>query len=208
LSETARDENWLQTDEAEDVLASLRHAEACFELAKSDKHANKWLILALHSALQSACVCHLTATDLRGALDGRTEQLLYEADEKRRNGSPYKLPKLRIADLVELLQRVRKPHSAGDRSNDNGIPISESELDWLARIHREIRNRLVHFHPMRWSIELSGIPDLAGLVVRIIRDIQSCGWAFRKKDDDWFVRLDRTLDKLDSLLLAEVSPAD
>jgi hypothetical protein len=208
LSGALVEENWLRTDEAKDVLSSLRHAIACLELAKTDKHANKWLILALLSALQGACVCHLTGTDLHGALDERSTERLLEVDENRRKGLQNDLPKLKIAGLFELLKRVREPESAGDRSNEKGIEIRDPELVWLERISTEIRNQFVHFSPMVWSIELSGVPDLAGLVVRIIRDIRSVGWAFRKKDDDWFVRLDQTLGELDRLLLAKVSPAD
>ena len=55
-------DNWIQTDEAEDVAASVRHARRCLALTIHDEQAWKWFCLALHSALQGACVCHLVTT--------------------------------------------------------------------------------------------------------------------------------------------------
>lgn len=53
---------WLDIDSNRDVIANVRHALHCIELAKSDPYAWKWAFLALHAALQGACVCHLTTT--------------------------------------------------------------------------------------------------------------------------------------------------
>ncbi len=81
--------------------------------------------------------------------------------------------------LPDLLKAVRLPHSAGDRSNECGISISDSELAWLCRFHDDVRNQLVHFEPKGWAIEISGIPHIAILIARIIVDISEIGWAFR-----------------------------
>jgi len=55
-------ENWIRTDEAEDVAGSMRHAIRAGRLVAEDSQAWKWVVLAVHSALQGACVCHLTET--------------------------------------------------------------------------------------------------------------------------------------------------
>ena len=55
-------ETWIRTDEAEDAAGSVRHALRAGEMTANDPQAWKWVALALHSALQGACVCHLTTT--------------------------------------------------------------------------------------------------------------------------------------------------
>ncbi len=52
-------------------------------------------------------------------------------------------------------------------------------------LHHTIRNQFVHFAPMGWSIEVSGIPAAAALVARLVGDIVVIGWAFRHQDRSW-----------------------
>ena len=48
--------------EAEDIAGSIRHALRCQQFTSVDPQTWKWVALALHSALQGACVCHLVST--------------------------------------------------------------------------------------------------------------------------------------------------
>lgn len=173
-------ENWIRTDEAEDVAGSIRHALNCLSLVSGDPQAWKWFMMALHSALQGACVCHLTTTAAPvGAVTERNarEWLAY-LDDVRTNPNAV-LPKTYLMNLPDLLKAVRKPNSAGDRSNAAGVKISEAELRWLRRFHDEFRNQFTHFEPQGWSVEVSGLPNLAKLTARIIAEIMDLGWAFR-----------------------------
>ncbi|MFK0209547.1 hypothetical protein [Agrobacterium sp. NPDC090283] len=139
--------------------------------------------MALHSALQGACVCHLTTTAAPvGAVTERnaSEWLTYFEDSRTNPNS--KPPRTHLMGLPDLLKALRKPNSAGDGSSVAGVVISESELNWLNRFHKEIRNQFAHFEPMGWSIEVSGIPEIAKLVARIIGDILRTGWAFRHQN--------------------------
>lgn len=141
------------------------------------------MVIALHSALQGACVCHLTTTAAPvGAVTERNaaEWMAYYAD--RRNNPNAKPPKTHLMGLPDLLKSVRRPYSAGNRSNAVGVAISDYELCWLGRFHENIRNQLVHFEPLGWSIEVSGIPEIAKLIARIIEDILRIDWAFRHLD--------------------------
>lgn len=176
-------EHWIHTDEAEDVAGSLRHAMRAAQFVGEDAQAWKWVAMALHSALQGACVCHLTTTAIPlGAVTERNacEWLAYFEDSRTNpNAKP---PKTHLMGLPDLLKAVRKPYSAGNRSNAAGIAISDSELGWLRRFHEDIRNQFVHFEPMGWSIEVSGIPEIATLVARIIGEVLQIGYAFRHQE--------------------------
>jgi len=190
-------ELWVRTDEAEDVAGSIRHALRCMNFVSDDPQAWKWVILALHAALQGACVCHLTTTasPLGAVTRKNASEWLAYFDESRSN-TKIKSPKTKLMAFPDLLKEVRKPNSAGDRSNSDGIAIEDSELEWLIRIHCEFRNQFTHFSPTGWSFEVSGVPEIARLTARIIRDILCCGWAFRHLDGEQRETMSRDLTLL------------
>jgi hypothetical protein len=105
-------------------------------------------------------------------------------------------PRTYLAPLPDLLKKIRKPNSAGDGSESAGIHISESEIAWLLRFHHEIRNQLIHFEPMGWTVDVSGVSDLAAVIARIIGQIVDHGWGFRHVAPD---RLDGLRDGLHRL---------
>jgi len=187
-------------DEAEDVAGSIRHIIRASQLVREDSGGWKWVVMALHSALQGACVCHLTTTAAPiGAVTERNagEWLTYFEDSRiNPNAKP---PKTHLMGLPDLLKAVRKPSSAGNGGNVAGVPINESELRWLQRFHKEIRNQFAHFEPLGWSIEVSGIPKIAKLVARIIRDILEIGWAFRHQDRAQLEEMQRSLLTLETI---------
>ncbi|PTM94381.1 hypothetical protein [Mycoplana dimorpha] len=190
-------DNWIQTDETEDVAGSIRQVIRLAQFVEKDPQAWKWVVIALHSALQGACVCHLTTTAAPvGAVTERNagEWLAYFEDQRTNpNAIP---PKTHLMGLPDLLKAVRKPYSAGDRSNAAGVAISESELNWLRGFHKNIRNQFVHFEPMGWSIEVSGIPEIAKLIARVIGEILRIGWAFRHQDSLQRKEMQRSLQAL------------
>jgi hypothetical protein len=190
-------DNWLQTDEADDVAGSVRHALQCLEMVGQDKQAWKWFVLALHSAIQGACVCNLVSTASPvGAVYPENATKFINYFEESRTNPDAKPPEARIMALPDLLKAVRKPNSAGDRSNNLGISITDGELEWLGRFHTIFRNQFVHFDPMGWSLEISGLPAIGRLVARILSDILNAGWAFRHKDHEWKEALQIGLQQL------------
>jgi lactate dehydrogenase-like 2-hydroxyacid dehydrogenase len=100
--------------------------------------------------------------------------------------------------LPDLLKAIRKPHSAGDRSNETGVTLSDAELAWLRRIHDEVRNQFVHFEPMGWSLEVSGVPAIGQLIARILREMLDMGWAFRHLEREARAALRADLETLSS----------
>ena len=184
------EETWIRIDEAEDVAGSLRHVLHAAALINADSQAWKWVVLALHSALQGACVCHLTTTAAPvGAVTERNASEWLTYFEASRNDSGALAPKTHLMALPDLLKAVRKPRSAGDLSNDAGIALADAELAWLTRLHDTVRNQFVHLAPMGWSIEVSGMSAVAALVARIVGDIAGAGWAFRHQERPWRVAL-------------------
>lgn len=195
------DKRWVRIDEAEDVSASVRHALRCFQLISDDEQAWKWVALALHSALQGACVCHLVTTASPvGAVTERNSREWLDYFE-RLDDPNVRPPKTYLRPLPDLLNAIREPLSAGDRSNSVGVHLTDQELAWLRRFHDQVRNQFVHFEPMGWSLEVSGVPQLAKLIARLIEEMLDVGWAFRHRGNDWRLAL-----RADLALLALVDP--
>lgn len=192
-------DRWVRTDEAEDVAGSIRHALRCAEYVAEDPQAWKWAALALHLALQGACVCHLTTSFAPvGAVTPRNAAEWLAFVERSRTDPDAGAPRTQLMGLPNLLKAVRKPNSAGDRSNDAGIAISDTELAWLKRFHDTVRNQFVHFAPMGWTIEVSGIPLIGALIARIIGEILGVGYGFRHQDGSWHEALAADLSRLSS----------
>ena len=190
-------ELWIRTDETEDVAASLRHALKSLSFVEADDQAWKWVALALHSALQGACVCHLVTTASPvGAVTERNAKEWLDYFEASRIDPKLVSPQTYLMTLPDLLKTVRKPRSAGDASNPEGVTLTDSELEWLKHFHDVIRNQFIHFEPLGWSIEVSGIPKVGVLIARIIREILDMGWAFRHQELDWHSAVVADLDSL------------
>jgi len=188
---------WFRTDEALDVAGSTRHALLSLDLATTDPHAWKWVLVALHSALQGACVCHLTGTAQPvGALTDRNTQEWLNYLHNSRDDPNVTIPKVRLLALPSLLNKVRKPNTIGSGAQAPGIEISDEELRWLNRFHYQIRNQFIHFSPMGWTLELSGVPGLCVLIARIIGTVLDAGWGFRHLSNTDRDGLIRDIDRL------------
>lgn len=173
-------EIWIRTDEAEDVAGSIRQIVRMVNYVGDDAQAWKWAVIALHSALQGACVCHLTTTAVPlGAVKKENADEWSTYFNESRTNPDAKVPETRLMNLPDLLKAIRKPHSAGNGDAPSGIGINSSELNWMRRFHKNIRNQFTHFEPMSWAVEVSGVPETAKLAARIIKEILEVGWAFR-----------------------------
>lgn len=190
-------DRWIETNEADDVAASVRHVLRCRQLVSEDVQVWKWIVLALHSAVQGACVCHLVTTAIPvGAVNEKNAGEWIEYFEKSRHDRNAARPKTRILSLPELLKAARKPQSAGDRRNEKGVSLNDEELAWLCDFHNGIRNQFVHFIPRGWAIEISGVPQIGSLIARMIIEMLNIGWAFRHTSEEWRDALRSDLSEL------------
>ncbi|MEP3051325.1 MAG: hypothetical protein ABJP48_09500 [Erythrobacter sp.] len=188
--------NWFHTNVGEDVAGSIRHANRMVGCVNDDPQAYKWVVLALHSALQGACVCHLTTSaGSLGAVTEGSKRNTIDYHEKSRTDKTAQAPKAYLMPLPDLLKAVRKPNSAGNPGNNEGICISEEDMEWLNWLHAS-RNEFVHFKSKSWSCYVSDIPELAKLISRIIQDILDVRWAFRHQDPEQIQELEESLKQL------------
>ncbi len=143
-------------------------------------------------------MCHLSTTAHPiGALTKQNTGEWLEYFDLSRDDLTVACPKTILASLPELLKRIRKVNSAGDSGQGSRIALSDRELSWLSRLHDDVRNQFVHFAPMGWSLDVSGMAGLIALTGRLIREISSYGWAFRHEDNEWQAMLSNDLDTLE-----------
>ena len=131
-----------------------------------------------------------------GALTERNTQDWLHYFNRSSSGENVAAPDIRILALPELLKKIRKPNTIGSGSQVSGIDISDQELDWLKRFHDEIRNQFIHFSPMGWSIELSGVPDICAMIAKIIGAVHLSGWGFRNLEQTDQMTLKRDIERL------------
>lgn len=178
----------------EDVLCSIRHAIRVSQFLEDDPLAWKWVFLALHSALQGACVCHLTTTaEPIGAVTRRNAREQIDYFQKARTDRHVEPPDTYLMHLPDLLKAVRRPLSAGGPSNDVHILISDTELRWLVNL-QYLRNQFVHFEA--FTLDVAGIPRFANMTARIVGQIDSAGWGFRHLSVERHDAMRQCLDEL------------
>ena len=211
---------YIQTDECQDVLASLEYCALSLCQTRQSDRAWKWVVLSLHNALQGAVVCHLSGTAQVGALrkTSAKEWLEWYAKDQRGEtpheqkkidefGAPMmrtgkekgQPPREFVASADELFSRL----SCSSKRIENGcgeiIEITERQKTAFRRLH-SLRNEFSHFSPKGWSIELEyteeTIEDILDVVCLILDD----PWPFRHMPRGDMDVLRSTIEEIRSIL--------
>ena len=190
---------YVQTDERQDVLASLEHCAMCLADTERSDGAWKWVVLSLHSALQGAMVCHLSGTAEVGALTSACARQWSEWHERDRHGEieyiddgvdelslPVRLPRSprdrppsdRVASAAELFKRLGSESERIESGCGRIIEITAAQRKSFERLH-DLRNGFTHFSPRGWSIELQLIEDVVPDMLDVIAQIADDWWPFR-----------------------------
>jgi hypothetical protein len=159
-------EIWLRTDQREEFIGALEHSA---ELATSIGEGVmrwKWLILALHNALQGACTCALRGKDSVGIsmlTEKSAKEVWHWLDAERRE----KMPEPRLPPLLDLYKRVE---SEKYLEKPYRLPPTEQmneDVLWL----NKWRNEFVHFVPRGVSLEVSGMPRIVRNCCEVIKHL-------------------------------------
>ncbi len=153
-------ETWLETTEIGELVSAI---ELSAELASGvpyDVMQWKWLILALHHALQGACVCALRGNDGAGTAvltpaSARALRNRQKVAAVRRRASQQQ-PAEELLPLATLYRRVGDP---GFVPGGHALPANaawDAGVAKLVRLHQDLRN----FIPGGFSLEVDGLPSL------------------------------------------------
>ena len=188
-----------RTDERQDVLASLEHCALCLPETERSDGAWKWVVLAAHSALQGAMICHLSGTAGLGALTETSVGKWLDWRERDTRGdidwieeAPDELdmpvrraktgrdqpPQDRVAGATELFKRLTSPSTRIEGGCGAILPITDQQRESFERL-QALRNSFTHFSPRGWSIEVKFIKDVLLNVLDIIALVADDHWPFR-----------------------------
>lgn len=160
---------YLRLDEREDVINALEHAA---QTAKTlDEHPLnwKWVIIAVHNALQGALVCTLSGTHGTGALSNNSMKEMWEWFEVSRTDPKTTYPNEWLAPPFELYQRAKKQDYMGEY---DGTPLqTTTEQDDDVERLNNLRRDFMHFTPKGWSIETAGLPRIVLNAIAIIETL-------------------------------------
>src|SRR5437899_4857544 len=133
---------WLDTDEYEEIVATLRACRHFLSLATQDVTYWKWVFLALHNIVQGCMVIALTRSDSFGATDAKQEKAWREAYAK---GNPLPTDQEKLLSFLDLYDKIKRKGMLQYSSAERFVPRgSQREVDEEPEFHSE---RVCSFYP-------------------------------------------------------------
>jgi hypothetical protein len=154
-------EHWLHTDEKADLITSLAMLEVVLGQTAKDTAAWKWVVIATHSALQSAIACHLEAigNSLLVAKQDDAEAWL----KAHEDGTPY--PVMMMDSFPNLYKKMKHQEINGYKFTPRGTQGRS-----IIKIN-EYRNEFIHFMPKGWVLEVGGLPTMCKDCLDVINEL-------------------------------------
>ena len=158
---------WLRTDEEQEAVEALRLASRMAEECAENDAAWRWVIIALHQAVQGFMVLSLRHGNGLLALSPDSFKAWMEAHD---NGGPY--PRGEKLDTYLGLYKKVKSKDLGTLGGNRRFEPRGSEGRGI-RMLSKLRNEFIHFSPKGWSLELDGLPQICLDALRIVEFL---GW--------------------------------
>lgn len=157
---------WLRTDEHEEAVSALEMVAELSALVLDDCYRWKWVIIAIHNALQGFMVLALRqGNGLKALKDKIAAQWL----KAFREDGEY--PREELDTFLNLYKKVK---------SDQMICFGHSQIFKAKNNHDEsvkqlnrFRNEFIHFVPKCCSLELAGLPDTCLDCLEVVRFL---GW--------------------------------
>ena len=147
-------ERWIRTDEKQEFISSMRMVLKSLESVKEDLDQWKWVVIALHNAIQGAMVQALRAGNDFRIMPDKLAEKCYQA---HRDNKPW--PKVKMDSFPNLYKKVQSPDMMLFYVHSKALP-ADIERDTYIEKLLELRNSFIHFMPQGWSLEISGMPTI------------------------------------------------
>jgi hypothetical protein len=177
-------ERWLRLDELENAIDNLEMAAHFLRHIPSEKKW-KWTVIAIHQTLYGFAICSVRGTDARLLIDKRSKQ----CDEK-------------LISIWKALEHTKDPDWM-PWAISKPLETTADEDTAIERLVSEFRNEFEHFKPKHWSIEVSGMPNIIGHVLRVIRFLALESNCVTYPEADQEARVRETLAKIEGRLREE-----
>jgi hypothetical protein len=179
-------EKWLRLNELENAIDNLEMAAWFLDQIPSEKKW-KWTIIAVHQALYGFAVCAVRGTDRR-----------WRVKKRGKNEEGW------LISIWKALERAKDPRwmPSGNSKLLATTPEEDAAIDKLVN---EFRNEFEHFKPKHWSIEVSGVPDIVGLVLRVVRFLALESNCVNYAEEDQESRVRKALARIEQSLAKEAA---
>jgi len=181
---------WLHTDETREAVVSLDMVEDCLHKVLSNVHYWKWVVIALHNALQGYMVLALRGSNSLNVLKEQSRKKWVEAWER----DDKVMPRRELDTFLNLYNKIQTGKKCYDDGIKRGHIFHRGPYDlMLMYVHSKpfapsctqtesvkmlnfLRNDFVHFLPKGWSLGVGGLPRIVNDCVDIIEFLAfECG---------------------------------
>jgi len=144
---------YLRTDEEAEAVEALCMASRVADYLEREASYWRWVIIALHNAVQGFMVLSLRHGNGLAALSDKSYSEWMEAHEK---GAPY--PEEMLDSYPNLYKKV-KSKNYGEIGGNQRFTPQGSEGKSIKKLN-SLRNDFIHFTPKGWSLEIDGLPTI------------------------------------------------
>lgn len=145
---------YYRTDEENEAMDALYMAARFAEKAATDIRMWRWVIIALHNAVQGFMVLSLRHGNGLAALTEESAAAWLTAYEA--NATTY--PEEKLDSYLCLYKKIKSATYGTLGGNQKFVPRG-SQGRSIRKLNR-IRNDFIHFTPKGWSLELAGLPRI------------------------------------------------
>ena len=173
---------WLRTEEALEAVISLEMLCEHLPRVIDEPHYWKWVIIALHNALQGFMVLALKGNNGLNVLTKECEKEWIAAFER----GDEVLPERKLDNFLNLYKKIKSGRKTYEEHMSTGGLLHRKPTDRMlmytvskpfmphgtlgqsVKMLHELRNEFIHFLPKGWSLEVSGLPQVVKDCVTII----------------------------------------
>jgi len=152
---------FLHTDEEIEAANAMRMAAQFASKVAEDVHLWRWVIIALHNAVQGVMVLSLRHGNGLLALTDKSYSAWMAAYE--RNEPP---PREMLDSYLNLYKKVKHKQRGQVGGNTRFVPNGTEDGD-IKRLN-SLRSEFIHFTPKGWSLEVGGLPRIALAAARLV----------------------------------------
>jgi hypothetical protein len=146
-------EVWLKTDETEEAISALEMVAEQSVRMQEDTYRWKWVILAIHNALQGFMVLALRGGN--GLRPLRNDIAAAWLKAYREGKDP---PQEKLDSFLNLYKKIKSERMLFYVHSKKFLPKDRQESS-IKKLN-SLRNDFIHFLPRMWVLEVGGLPQI------------------------------------------------
>ncbi|MBF7728756.1 hypothetical protein [Pseudomonas sp. N040] len=192
-----KNSEYFRTDTEHDAAFSLVAASDFLALADKKPHYWRWVVLAVHSAVQGSLALALTNGNILHVQKPSVLSRLLAALESK--GQNLNFPNPHMDNFLRLYAKAKQVDFL--RSGATPLPADERHERALMSLD-EMRDEFAHFNSKSWSIEIAHIAETVAVACEVIEHVFRSGAALWHSDE-LEAEASRALESLKAALSGE-----